>query len=199
MLESATEWMRIEAPSLLMLLATALSYAGERRVHSYNYAYLAHVGGEELIPELMKRYYRSVRILPFLCYLLSLGLPVQLAPWKASLPGFFLIITAFVLRIASQRSLGRLWTERCLYVADMPPFKRGPYRFLRHPEYIARAIEGLGFILFFAINPISLLLWLRVNSLALKIVKTEDRQLQELAGEPLQLPRSEGKVTFGAS
>ncbi len=199
MLESAMEWMRPEAPSLLILLATALAYAAERRVHSYNYSYLNHVGAEELIPELLKRYYRYVKSMPFLCYGFSLFLPESIAPWKASLPGFLLIIFGFALRIWSMRSLGRLWTERCLYVADMPRFQRGPYRYLRHPEYLARAIEGLGFILFFPINPLSLWLWYRSITIALRIVKTEDRQLQELSGEPLQLPRDKGKVTFGAS
>ncbi len=199
MLESAAEWIRAESPAILMLFATAMVYAGERRVHKYNYAYLTTVGGEELIPELMKRYYQFVISLPFAAFLSAKLLPLSWAPWKATLPGFLLIIFAFFWRIWSLRSLGRLWSQRCIYIPDMPRFKRGPYRLLPHSEYFARGLEGLGFILFFAINPISLLLWIRALILASRIAKVESRQLEELSADPLQLPSAKGKVTFGAS
>lgn len=199
MLDSAAEWIRSESPALLVLLATALIYAGERRVHKYNYDYLTTVGGEELIPAEMKRYYRSLWAMPFVAYLTALLLPVDLAPWKATVPGLFLIIFGFVLRTWSQRSLGRLWTQRCLYVPDIPRGANGPYRFIRHPEYLARSLEGLGFILFFAINPLSLLFWLRTLALLVPIIKVESRQLHELSAAPLQLPTARGKSTVGAS
>ncbi|RZA16027.1 MAG: hypothetical protein EOP10_25325 [Proteobacteria bacterium] len=199
MLDSAADWIRSESPAILVLLATALMYAGEKRVHKYNYAYLTTVGGEELIPNLMKRYYRMVVLLPFVAYLTGLLLPVTWAPWKATVPGLFLITFGFVLRIWSERSLGRLWTERCIYIPDMPREAQGPYRFLRHPEYLARSLEGLGFILFFAINPLSLLFWLRMLALLSRIMKVEARQLHELSALPLQLPSAKGKSTVGAS
>lgn len=199
MLDSAAEWIRVESPALLVLLATALIYAGERRVHNYNYDYLTTVGGEELIPSEMKRYYRSVWAMPFVAYLSALVLPLEIAPWKASVPGFLLIIFGFVLRIWSERTLGRLWTQRCIYVPDMPRWKAGPYRLIRHPEYLARSLEGLGFILFFAINPISLLFWLRNLALLVPIIKVESRQLHELSAAPLQLPTARGKSRVGAS
>lgn len=199
MLDSAAEWIRSESPALLVLLATALIYAGERRVHNYNYAYLTSVGGEELIPKLMRRYYRFALAMPFVAYITALVLPVTWAPWKATLPGLFLIIFGFVLRTWSLRSLGRLWTQRCVYIPDMPRSYSGPYRFLKNPEYLARTLEGLGFILFFAINPISLLFWLRMLVQLSRIVKVEARQLHELAALPLQLPTGHEESTVGAS
>lgn len=199
MLDTAAEWIRLESPALIVLLATALIYTGEQRVHHYNYAYLTTVGGEELIPKLTRRYYRFVVAMPFVAYLAAVLLPISWAPWKATVPGIFLIIFGFVLRTWSQRSLGRLWTQRCIYIPDMPRASSGPYRFLKHPEYLARSMEGLGFILFFAINPISLLFWLRMLTQLSRIAKVEARQLHELSTLPLQLPSGNGKSTVGAS
>ena len=198
MLESAAEWIRSESSALLVLLATALIYAGERRVHNYNYAYLTTVGGEELIPKPMRRYYRFVLAMPFVAYITASVLPAAWAPWKATVPGIFLIIFGFVLRTWSLRSLGRLWTQRCIYVPAMPRAESGPYRLLKNPEYLARSLEGLGFILFFAINPISLLFWLRMLTQLSRVAKVEARQLHELAALPLQLPTGNEESTVGA-
>jgi isoprenylcysteine carboxyl methyltransferase (ICMT) family protein YpbQ len=199
LLDSTADWIRLQSPAILVLLVTALMYAGEKRVHKYNYDYLMSVGGEELIPDLMRRYYRYTFFMPLIAYLTGQFLPSTWAPWKATFPGLFLITFGFVLRIWSERSLGRLWTERCIYIPDLPRADQGPYRFLRHPEYLARSVEGLGFILFFAINPMSLLFWLRTLTLSSRIVKVESRQLHELSAMPLQLPSAKGKSTVGAS
>lgn len=186
-----------ESPAILVLLATALVYAGEQRVHNYNYAYLTTVDGEELIPALMKKYYRMVVAFPFLAFLTAFLLPRSWVPLHATLAGIAFIFLGFVLRTWSMRSLGRLWTKRCIYIADMPRAANGPYRFLKHPEYVARSLEGLGFILFFGLNPLSLLLWLRTMVIASRIVKVESRQLHELSAAPLHL--ANGSSTVGAS
>jgi isoprenylcysteine carboxyl methyltransferase (ICMT) family protein YpbQ len=188
---------RAESPAILVLLATALVQLGERRVHGYNYAYLTTVEGEELIPVLMKKYYRMLLLLPFLACVSAMILPHNWVPFRASLAGISLIFLGFVLRIWSMRSLGRLWTQRCIYIADMPRAANGPYRFLKHPEYLARAVEGFGFLLFFGANPLSLLFWLRTMVLANRIVKVESRQLHELSAAPLHL--LDASSTVGAS
>jgi methyltransferase len=38
-------------------------------------------------------------------------------------------------------ALGERWNTRILVVPGAPPVRRGPYRFLRHPNYLAVAIE----------------------------------------------------------
>ncbi len=197
MLDITADRLRAESPAILVLLATALVYLGEQRVHTYNYAYLSTVDGEELIPALMKKCYGLLLIFPFAAFLTALLLPRPLLILKASLAGIMLIILGFSLRIWALRTLGRLWTKRCIYIADMPRAGSGPYRFLRHPEYLARAVEGLGFALFFGLNPLILLLWLRVVHLIGRIVKVESRQLHELSAAPLQLV--DGSSTVGAS
>jgi methyltransferase len=186
-----------ESPAILVLLATALVYAGEQRVHNYNYAYLTTVDGEELIPALMKKYYRMVVAFPFVAFLSAFLLPKSWVPLHATLTGITLVFLGFVLRTWSMRSLGRLWTKSCIYIADMPRAANGPYRYLKHPEYVARSLEGLGFILFFGLNPLSLLLWLRTMVVASRIVKVESRQLHELSAAPLHLANASS--TVGAS
>lgn len=186
-----------ELPALLVLLATALVAFGERRVHGYNYAYLKVVGGEELIPDPMKRYYQGILVLPWLAGLCYLVLPGFLRFAALPLPGLTILMLSLLLRIWSMRSLGRLWTQRCIFVPGMPRSDQGPYRYLRHPEYTAHALEGLGLLLFFGANPLVLGLWLWNQNNAAKICKIESRQLYELSVAPLQMP--EASSTVGAS
>jgi methyltransferase len=40
-------------------------------------------------------------------------------------------------------SLGWRWNVRVIVVPGEPPVRRGPYRFLRHPNYVAVALEML--------------------------------------------------------
>jgi methyltransferase len=51
----------------------------------------------------------------------------------------YLLIQA--LRVWVMVSLGRYWTTRILVPREMPLVARGPYRFLKHPNYIVVAAE----------------------------------------------------------
>jgi methyltransferase len=44
-------------------------------------------------------------------------------------------------RIWILASLGRYWTTRLVTLPDAPLVRRGPYRFLRHPNYLLVALE----------------------------------------------------------
>ena len=54
-----------------------------------------------------------------------------------------LFVCAQVLRYWSIASLGRRWNTKIMVLPDAPPLHRGPYRFLRHPNYVAVAVELL--------------------------------------------------------
>ncbi|MGW4233971.1 isoprenylcysteine carboxyl methyltransferase family protein [Streptomyces sp. NPDC004980] len=41
------------------------------------------------------------------------------------------------------RTLGHRWNTRVIVVPGLPPVTGGPYRWLRHPNYVAVAAEGL--------------------------------------------------------
>lgn len=40
-------------------------------------------------------------------------------------------------------TLGRRWNTRVIVVPGLPPVARGPYRWLRHPNYVAVVLEGI--------------------------------------------------------
>jgi methyltransferase len=40
-------------------------------------------------------------------------------------------------------TLGRQWNTRVIVVAGLPRISTGPYRWLRHPNYVAVAVEGI--------------------------------------------------------
>jgi methyltransferase len=57
-------------------------------------------------------------------------------------PMVTLVVTSQALRWWCIRSLGPRWNTRVVVVPGLPLVTRGPYRFLRHPNYVAVAIEG---------------------------------------------------------
>jgi methyltransferase len=50
-------------------------------------------------------------------------------------------IGAQALRYWSIASLGSRWNTRIIVFPGMPPVSRGPYRFMRHPNYLAVIVE----------------------------------------------------------
>lgn len=53
--------------------------------------------------------------------------------------GAYLVLQAARLWVLS--SLGRFWTTRVITVPDAPLVRRGPYRWIRHPNYLIVAAE----------------------------------------------------------
>ncbi|WP_340119001.1 isoprenylcysteine carboxylmethyltransferase family protein [Pelagibius sp. 7325] len=73
-------------------------------------------------------------------WLLSLALfiPAETQPvWW--LLGVFVVLQA--LRLWVLATLGRFWTTRIITLPGAPLVRRGPYRFLRHPNYLVVAGE----------------------------------------------------------
>ncbi len=183
-----------ELPVFLVLLGTTLLHLGERRVNTYNSDFLRFAECEELIPRKMRRYYLYVGVLPWVCLISSRLTPVSFRLDFPEAPAIGLILLGCILRLWAMRSLGRLWSLNCLFVAGMPRVQRGPYRFLRHPEYVGRGLEGMGYLLFFGANPAALFFWFYTQILLSPIVKTESRQLHELSVAPLHLQHSSSRV-----
>ena len=65
-----------------------------------------------------------------------------LLPWLGW-PMLGLLVAAHGLRWWCVRSLGPAWTTRVLVVPGAPLVTSGPYRLLRHPNYVAVAAEGV--------------------------------------------------------
>ena len=53
-----------------------------------------------------------------------------------------LVLGAQALRWKVIRTLGSHWTTRVIVVPGHPRIDSGPYRFVRHPNYLAVAVEG---------------------------------------------------------
>jgi methyltransferase len=60
------------------------------------------------------------------------------AAWPAWI---VLLLAAQVLRRAAIRALGERWSVRIWVIPGEPPVRRGPYRTLRHPNYLAVVLE----------------------------------------------------------
>jgi methyltransferase len=62
-------------------------------------------------------------------------------PWLGW-PMFVLVLASQALRWWCIGVLGPRWNTRVIIVKDLPLVARGPYRWLKHPNYIAVVVEG---------------------------------------------------------
>lgn len=61
-------------------------------------------------------------------------------PWLG-LPMLALVVLTMALRYWAIASLGQRWTTRVVAMPGIEAVRRGPYRFLRHPNYVAVVFE----------------------------------------------------------
>ena len=76
------------------------------------------------------------------CVVEPLALP------RAIEPAMFGVMTALVVAAQALRwwcvaTLGERWSTRVIVVPGLPRITTGPYRWLRHPNYVAVVLEGL--------------------------------------------------------
>jgi len=57
-------------------------------------------------------------------------------------PALGLVIASQALRWTCVGALGRRWNTRVIVIPGSRRLRRGPYRWLRHPNYLAVAVEG---------------------------------------------------------
>ena len=100
---------------------------------------------------------------------------------KAALPWLSVLAAATALRWWSIRSLGDSWNVRAEVPDELVPVTRGPYRFVRHPNYVALLAE-------FVALPMAGGAWLTtiglsaLNGTALAIrIRAEEAQLERSA------------------
>ena len=128
-------------PAWWVLAFLLVQRAGELLLCRRNRRRLALRGGREFFPET----YPAMVVLHVL-FLLSLAweslpreVPLDLRTWgclAALLPVTFL-------RYWSIAALGTRWTTRIVAVPGSRVIRSGPYRFLRHPNYVALVLEFL--------------------------------------------------------
>ena len=83
-------------------------------------------------------------------------------------------------RVWVMLSLGKRWTTRIIVLPEAPLVRRGPYRFLNHPNYVVVVGEIAVLPLVFGLYWISLL-FSALNAAALAIrIRAENRALRSL-------------------
>lgn len=95
-----------------------------------------------------------------------------------------LVLAAQGLRWWCIATLGRQWNTRVLVVPGAPLVRTGPYRVLRHPNYVAVVLEGLALPLVHSAW-LTALVFTVVNAGVLTVrIRVEDAALREFAGSP---------------
>jgi len=66
-----------------------------------------------------------------------------LIPWDRwpYMPLIFLYLLLQLARVWILTSLGPYWTTRIITIDDAPKVRRGPYRFIKHPNYLVVGLE----------------------------------------------------------
>lgn len=87
------------------------------------------------------------------------------------------VVLTQALRWWCVKTLGRQWNIRVIVVPGMAPVRKGPYRFIPHPNYVAVVFEGIALplvhacwitaLVFTALNAVILTVRLRVENAAL--------------------------------
>jgi methyltransferase len=124
----------------LLVLATGAVRLVELRVAARNLREALARGGLEY-----GRGHYPVMVVVHVGLLVSCIAEVWLAdrpflPWLGW-PALAVLVSAHVLRWWCIRSLGWRWNTRVVVVPGLPPVRRGPYRWLDHPNYVAVAVE----------------------------------------------------------
>lgn len=99
--------------------------------------------------------------------------------WPVPLALFLLVQP---LRYWALSSLGESWNTRILVVPGARPVRRGPYKYLSHPNYVVVVVEILTFPLVFGAW-MTALVFTVLNAVVLYVrIREENRALKELAG-----------------
>jgi methyltransferase len=89
------------------------------------------------------------------------------------------LVAATALRYWTIRTLGERWTTRVLYLPGAEAVAGGPYRWLRHPNYVAVRLEMLALPLLHTAWVTALVFGL-ANALLLRVrIRVEEGALQE--------------------
>lgn len=92
-----------------------------------------------------------------------------------------LVIAAQGLRWWCIRTLGPQWNTRVVVVPGLPLVGGGPYRWLRHPNYVAVVVEGFALPLVYSAWLTALVFTLANAALLTLRIRTEARALDNVA------------------
>lgn len=94
-----------------------------------------------------------------------------------------LLLASQALRWWCITTLGRRWNTRVIVVPGMEPVRRGPYRLLSHPNYVAVVVEGLALPLLHAAWVTALVFTVANAALLTVRIRTENAALATLPND----------------
>jgi methyltransferase len=110
--------------------------------------------------------------------------------------GWIASVSALALRLSVLISLRGSWTVRAVVPSDLRIVDRGPYRFIRHPNYLALGLEFLGLPLIGGAYASAVVLGVANGMLLRRRIREEDALLmaipayrQRMADKPAFMPR----------
>jgi methyltransferase len=101
--------------------------------------------------------------------------------WLAA-PMLAILAAAQALRWWCIRTLGRQWNTRVVVVPGMPLVRSGPYRWLRHPNYVAVVAEGVALPLIHTAWLTAFLFTALNAALLTARIRCENKLLAEVSG-----------------
>jgi methyltransferase len=97
---------------------------------------------------------------------------------------FLVVLAAQALRWWCIATLGHRWNTRVIVVPGMEPVTGGPYRFLRHPNYVAVVLEGFALPLVHACWITAVVFTVANAALLVVRIRVEDEALATLPTGP---------------
>jgi methyltransferase len=98
------------------------------------------------------------------------------------IPMLIVAALAQALRYWAIATLGPRWNVRVIVVPGLPVVARGPYRFLRHPNYLAVVLEGVALPLIHCAFWTALVFTVANAALLRVRIRVEERALAEHCG-----------------
>jgi methyltransferase len=102
----------------------------------------------------------------------------------AAIGGALVFVFAKALKYAAISALGERWTFRVLVLPGAPLVKTGPYRYLRHPNYVGVAGELIGAAMMAGSPMTGVIAFLAFSGMMLARIRTEDRALHASEAPP---------------
>ncbi|TSB45639.1 isoprenylcysteine carboxyl methyltransferase family protein [Alkalicoccobacillus porphyridii] len=116
------------------------------------------------------------------CFFVSLlvEVTVESLTWSIwSVLPLVIFLLAQIIRVWALVSLGRYWNTKIIVLPDADPIQRGPYRWIRHPNYLVVVLEILFLPLIFQAYVTAILFSLFNVVMLMVRVKIEEEALDQ--------------------
>jgi methyltransferase len=174
------DWVTTLAAFTILVLLVGLERVAELVVSTRNAAWSKERGGVET----------GLGHYPFMVVLhtgLLVGALVEAWARRPDVPSTLawsmlaLVLGSQALRWWCIATLGRRWNTRVIVVPGLTPITAGPYRLLRHPNYVAVVAEGIALPLVHAAWITAVIFTVANAALLMVRIRCEDRALAGLA------------------